>query len=253
MRIAVPSVLVIAVVGAWTDGLGWRQALLLNGLSHREWSEPQWYYWFVEAIVYILLVTAALIAIPAVDRWERRHSFGVPFSLAVAALLTRYGVVGAVDNGDHIHRAHVVFWLFALGWAAARAERPAQRWLLTALVLGSVPGFFDEGVRNAYVAAGLILLIWARSLPIPRWAAAPLSVLAAASLWIYLLHWQVYPHWEYSVPWFATLASLAVGVAGWWLAGALQRALSRTVGVGSESIDGGRGNKWRPREVVAQQ
>ena len=106
MRIAVPSVLVIAVVGAWTDGLGWRQALLLNGLSHREWSEPQWYYWFVEAIVYILLVTAALIAIPAVDRWERRHSFGVPFSLAVAALLTRYGVVGAVDNGDHIHRAH---------------------------------------------------------------------------------------------------------------------------------------------------
>ena len=38
------------------------------------------------------------------------------------------------------------------------------------------------------------------------------SVLASASLWIYLTHWQVYPHLEVDHPLLATLASLLVGV-----------------------------------------
>ena len=49
-RIAVPSVLVIATVSLWTPGLGWRQALLLNGvLGPSGWAEPAWHYWFIEA------------------------------------------------------------------------------------------------------------------------------------------------------------------------------------------------------------
>jgi peptidoglycan/LPS O-acetylase OafA/YrhL len=39
--------------------------------------------------------------------------------------------------------------------------------------------------------------------------------LAGASLWIYLLHWQVYPHLEDDVPALATVLSLLVGVLAW--------------------------------------
>ncbi len=212
-RIAIPAVLVIAVVSLWTEGLGWRQALLVNGLGQQAWSEPAWYYWFIEVLVTILVMVAALFAVPGVDRLERRLPFALPVALALLALVTRYGVVPTA--GDQIHRAHVVFWLFALGWAAARARTPAHRVLLTAIALGSVPGFFDEGARNAYVAAGLAALVWLPTLRVPDALARSAGTLAGASLWIYLLHWQVYPHLEYRIPWLATVLSLLAGVLAW--------------------------------------
>jgi hypothetical protein len=43
------------------------------------------------------------------------------------------------------------------------------------------------------------------------------GVLAAASMWIYLVHWQVYPHLEYRNPPLATLLSLVAGVVAWRL------------------------------------
>jgi acyl-coenzyme A synthetase/AMP-(fatty) acid ligase len=226
LRVAVPSVLVIATVSMWTEGLGWRQALLLNGLTSRHWAEPGWYYWFVEAIVYLFVVLAALAAVPALDRLERAHPFWLPFGLALAALVTRYGLVGL--PGDNVHRVHVVFWIFAIGWAAARATARRHRVLLSALTVLTLPGFFDQAARDAYVALGLLALIWLPGLRLPGWLARTAGVLAAASLWIYLLHWQVYPHLEDSLPWLATLLSLLVGVVAAWLAARVTRATSRS-------------------------
>ncbi len=232
-RIAVPAVLVIATVSLWTDGLGWRQALLVNGLGDQAWSEPAWYYWFIEALVSILVVVAALFAVPGVDRLERRLPFALPVALALLALVTRYGVVPTA--GDQIHRAHVVFWLFALGWAAARARTPAHRWLLTAIALASVPGFFDEGARNAYVAAGLVALVWLPTLRLPDALARLTGTLAAASLWTYLVHWQVYPHLEHRIPWLATVLSLLAGVVAWRLAERVTAAVRRRARAGVPS------------------
>jgi acyl-CoA synthetase (AMP-forming)/AMP-acid ligase II len=214
-RIAVPSVAVIALVSLWTDGIGWRQAMLVNGITTRHWSEPGWYYWFVEAAVYLVLVVAAFVAVPRLDRLERRHPFWLPFGLAAAALVTRYGLVGV--PGDNLHRAHVVFWLFAIGWAAARASRHLHRVLLSVMAVATVPGFFDEGARDAYVAVGLLVLVWLPTVRLPQSAARVIGLLAASSLWIYLLHWQVYPHLEYRIPWLATVLSLGVGVGAWLL------------------------------------
>ena len=64
-----------------------------------------------------------------------------------AELLTRYDVV-SLFSGDEIHRAHVVFWLFALGWAAVKASRNLHRVLVSVLVVATVPGFFDDPARE---------------------------------------------------------------------------------------------------------
>ncbi len=215
-RIAVPSALVIATVSLFVDGLGWRQILLVNGLTSRTWTEPGWHYWFIEALVHILLLMALLLAIPGVARLERRWSFGFPFALAVAGLLTRYGVVG-LGGTDEIHRAHVIFWLFAVGWAAAKATSQRHRVLLTLLVVASVPGFFQGFERNAYVVVGMLILLWLPLVRVPHVVARVAGVLAGASLWIYLVHWQVYPHLEYRIPWLATVLALAAGVLAWQL------------------------------------
>lgn len=210
-RIAVPSALVIGIVSLFTDGLGWRQILLLNSLTTSTWSEPGWYYWFIEALVYTLMVLALLMAIPWVARLEARHRFALPFGLALAGLFTRYGAV-SVGGADEIHRAHVIFWLFALGWATAKADRLAHRMLLSALLVASVPGFFSGFERNAYVVVGMLLLVWVAQVRVPVVAGRMAGRLAGASLWIYLVHWQVYPWWEYRIPLVATLLSLAAGV-----------------------------------------
>jgi len=210
-RIAVPSALVIALVSLWTPGLGWAQILLVNGLKHTWWTEPAWHYWFIEASVHTLLVLALLLAVPAVDRAERRWPFALPFALALVGLLTRYEVVG-LRGGDDMHRAHVVFWLFAIGWATARASSRRHRVMLSVLVVATMPGFFGEPWREAYVVLGVLLLVWVPQVRVSARLAGLASMLAGASMWIYLVHWEVYPWLEHRIPVLATLSALAAGV-----------------------------------------
>ncbi len=218
-RIVVPSVLWLGAVAATTHQVGWTNVLLLNAVAGpSSWAEPQWWYWFIEALVGILLAMTAAMAVPWFDRLERRWSFWLPVALAGLGLLTRYDVV-ELAPGDEIHRASVVFWLFALGWATVKATQTWQRALVSALVLVSVPGFFGEPAREAIVVGGMLLLVWLRAVRVPGWLARTSGVLAAASLHIYLVHWQIYPHLEDRFPLLATLLSLAGGVLFWQAAG----------------------------------
>jgi acyl-CoA synthetase (AMP-forming)/AMP-acid ligase II len=212
-RVAVPSVLWLVAVTLVGSAYPWQTALLLNGvLGPPSWREPAWHLWFIEALVAVLLAVAALVAVPAVDRLERRQPFWLPVALAVTALATRYDWV-ELRGGDEIHRAHVVFWLVALGWATARATGPGHRALVTVLVVATVPGFFGDPGREAVVVGGFLALVWLRTVRVPAPVARACTVLAAASLWTYLTHWQVYPHLEDRWPWAAVAASLAVGIA----------------------------------------
>jgi len=219
-RVAGPSMLVIGLASLGTRELGWAQILLVNGFFGPEgWSEPQWHYWFIECALTLTVLAALLLAVPAIDRLARRAPFWLPLGLAVLGLVPRYEVLPAVfPDGDFIHRAHAVFWLFALGWAAAKASTVGHRLLVSAVVVLAVPGFFVGDVeRDAIVVAGLLALVWVSRVRLPAVAARLGGVLAAASMWIYLVHWQVYPHLEYRNPPLATLLSLVAGVVAWRL------------------------------------
>ena len=217
-RIVVPSVLWLTFAAATSEKYGPLNVVLLNGvLGSRGWTDS-WQYWFVEALVWTLVGVTALLAVPAVDRLERRHAFWLPYGLALAALLTRYDVVRLFD-GDVIHRAHVLLWLFALGWAAARAPSWRHRLLVSLTVLATVPGFFDgQYAREAVVVVGMLLLTWVRQVRVPVTVARCAGVLGAASLYIYLSHWQIYPAYEFELPWLATGLSLVAGIAFWFVA-----------------------------------
>ena len=217
-RIVVPSVLWIGFAAAFLTPYSWKNVLLLNGvLGPEQWAEPEWHYWFIEALVYTLLALTLVMALPLVDRIERRWSFWLPMMLAGLGLLTRYEVV-EIMGGDVVHRANVIFWLFALGWATVKATSNRHRLLVTAMVVATVPGFFDDIEREAVVGVGLLLLVWVRSLRVPASVARMAGVLASASLYIYLAHWQIYPYLEDSFPFLATVLALAGGVLFWRLA-----------------------------------
>ncbi|MFC5808476.1 AMP-binding protein [Streptomyces heilongjiangensis] len=213
-RIALPSAAWITAAVLATGRYDPANALLLNSLVDQGPERYEWHYWFVEALLYFLVALTLLLAFPLVDRLERRHAFGVPLALLAIGLLGRYDLAGLAPARFHLGPT-VVFWLFALGWAAARATTARRRLLLTAVLLLATPGLFqpDQQLRTAVVITGLTLLIWVPALP----SLGPLNrltgLLAGSSLYIYLTHFQVYPHLQDDSPVLALLASLAVGIA----------------------------------------
>lgn len=227
-RVVVPSVVVIGAVAAVSREITWKQAALLTAFTEWSWSEPRWSYWFVEALALAVLVLAAILAVPAVDRATRRRPFATPVVLTLVLLPTRYDLVGM--PGDHVHRAHGVLWLLTLGWAMSQARTTRQRLVVSALVLALVPGFFSVGGldRHVYLTLGLLALTWVPQVRLPALLAPVVGVVAASSLWIYLLHWRVYPWLEVDFPLLATLLSLAVGVVA---AGVVRRGGAALAGV----------------------
>jgi acyl-CoA synthetase (AMP-forming)/AMP-acid ligase II len=230
--IAVPAVLWIGGVAVTTGYYDPSTALLLNGVFGQQavWTE-QWQFWFLEAIIWTLVGVAALLAIPAIDRFERRHPFGLACTLLVVALVARVLVIGGIE-AVHVERYAVlgVAAFIMLGWLIARADTVARRIIASCAVLMVAPGFFGEPLREAIIVAGCLLLCWLPVLRVPRVLVPVVVVLAASSMYVYLTHWQVYPPIEEVSPALAMLASFAVGIAAWWLARAAGRAGGRLRG-----------------------
>ncbi|UVE96687.1 AMP-binding protein [Dietzia sp. B32] len=236
-RIAVPAVVWLLLVTPLTSRYHWYSPLLATHfLGPRSWSDDRWWnpwqMWFVEATVYLLLGVAALMAVPAVSRLDRRWPFALPATLVGLGLLVRFAVIDLGGGPLVWYSAPAVLWLFGLGWAVARAEPggsapgphravPAATWArlaCSAVALVCVPGWFGHPEREVVIVAGILALIWIPSVRLPRPVVRVVTPLAAASLFIYLTHFLVYPPIrDAGHPWVSWAASLAVGVCAWWL------------------------------------
>ena len=226
-QIAVPSMAWIGLVALLTGSYTVETVLFLNGLLGSETWTVQWQFWFLEALIWTLLLLTALMMTPACDRVERRWPFGVAVGFLATGLALRYVRVGVEAGVTERYTAAAVFWCFALGWAAAKAETLWQRLLVTAAGAVSVLGFFGDLQREAVVAAGILLLVWLPGVRAPKPLVKALGVVASSSLYIYLTHWQVYPHLEVDHSLLAVVCSLAVGVGYWKLSKPVTRELSR--------------------------
>ncbi|MFD3695115.1 AMP-binding protein [Streptomyces sp. NPDC058646] len=224
-RIAVPSMAWIGCMLLLNDDYTLANLALLDSVFGPEDSKTGMQFWFIEALVYILVATVAVLAVPAVDRAERRFPYALPLMIAAVGLLTRYDLLGLPDR-SRIPDAITVFWLFALGWAAAKATTSRQRLLVTAAAVATVPGFFpgDPG-REAIVIAAFALLVWVPTLPSRERVNRLAGLLATSSLYIYLTHWQIFPLIEGFSRHLAFLASLVFGIAYAAAANRLMRTL----------------------------
>jgi acyl-CoA synthetase (AMP-forming)/AMP-acid ligase II len=229
-RLAVPSVLFIGLLVWLTDAYSLANIVLLNhvfGAPH--WTQA-WSFWFIEVLVTILVVLAILLAVPAVRGIERRRPVLLPALLLVVGLLLRPDVLGSAEATMRYGRPQLVFWLFALGWLIQLCTGLTDRILVSVLVLVTLTGYFpDEPVRGLVVQTGLILLTWLPAVPVPRLLTPVLRCLAAASLWIYLTHWVVWPPlFAAGVPRLIVVgACLVAGVVASWGVTHLEVALRR--------------------------
>ncbi len=209
-RIVLPSVAFIGFAYLITDKYSPANVVLLNAVIGPEEVTTQWHFWFVEVLVYLLAGITALLAVPWIDRAEKRFPLVLPLLLLSAGLLTRYDLF---DPG--IPHTAPTLWLFAVGWAAARTRHALQRCALTVVAALTIPGFFDNPYRELTVLIGFLLLLWLPSIPVPAGLRRVTVLVASASLHIYLVHWLVYPPLAAVSPALAVVGSLTAGIAYW--------------------------------------
>ena len=231
-RVAVPSVIYISLLAALTDRYGLANAVLLNHVFGPQRWRLAWSFWFIEVLVAILVALALVLAIPAVRRLERRHRTLLPALMLGLGLLVRPDVLGPADATLRYYRPMPVFWLFALGWLIQVSAGTVGRLLASGLVLVTLGDYFPtEPARGQVVQLGLTLLIWLPALPVPRLLGTIVRRVAAASLWIYLTHWTVWPVLlDAGLPrTVIVLGCLVVGVATADAVGVLQTLATRLI------------------------
>lgn len=251
--IAVPSIMWVAVTLILTEDYHASNLLLANKFLGPHDSMTAGRLWFVEVLFWILVALTAVCALPATDRWERRRPFAVAAAFLAFGLVLRYDLPG-FGLGREAWFTVFAFWFFAAGWAAAKATATWQRFIVTAVLMVGVHGYFGNTGRETLVMAGFALLIWLPAVRCPVVVAAGCGVLAEASLYTYLTHYQIYPLFgDHRV--LGVLAALAFGVTLTYLANATRTRLarrggSRRIAVGDQPLlCQGRGD----RTVGAQQ
>ncbi|NGY64461.1 AMP-binding protein [Lentzea sp. NEAU-D13] len=208
--IAVPTSLWLTYRVAATDDVTIDNVLLVNNFTRVGAAG----YWFVEVVVHVLLLCALVFAVPAIRRWEQRHGYAFALALLGLTLALRFTV-----DGDFFARNMTTLgaaWFVALGWLAHRSPALWQKCLVVVVLVVMVPGRMEDLSREIVVIAGVIVLLSLARVPVPRRLLTPVSLLASASLAIYLTHYAVFPHLQPEVPspivW---VVCVAVGCAVW--------------------------------------
>ncbi|MFI6674094.1 AMP-binding protein [Kribbella sp. NPDC050470] len=207
VAVVVPSVTVAAVMLFGFGSAGWSNVAMVHWLVRPLELNI---FWFVEALVVIIIGTVAVLAVPRIRAAYAADPWRTAMIALVILLVPRY-VVLSLYPGPLRGLPGTVAWLFVAGVAIAVADSRKRRLVTTVVaVVAAVEFFIGEGERNLAIMVGLTVLALVPALPVPRVLVRPLAVLAAASLHIYLVQFQVFE--VFSGPIIQFTAAIAIGL-----------------------------------------
>lgn len=226
--VAIPT-MAVALFGMVTTGrYGWSNVFLGHWLFGDPTSGPtRNEFWFIDALVASLLVITAVLSLPVVRQAWQRDSWRVATVIAVVALVPRFVIVA--QSGGHMQAIMpTTFWLFALGAAAAYADTRTRRLVTLGLaVVGGATFFPDDMTRNLTILAGIAALVLVARVRIPARLLPVVTVLAAASLYVYLVQFLVLSAFQHDVV--ETVAAITAGCLLWRVADRPMRRLQDLV------------------------
>ncbi len=223
LGVVVPTAAVALVMVTVFGGAHWSNVVLLHWAVQPGTGNI---FWFVEALVLSLVAVTALLSVRRLRAAYMRDPWQVAFLLTLVLLLPRY-VVLALSDGPVRGLPWTVAWLFAAGLAIAVADSTPRRLLGAAVAVVGTVGYFPATERNLVIIVGLCLLALVPAVVVPRVLVRPIGVVAAASLHVYLVQFQVFAFFSSSVLKFA--AALAVGLLLWWVSNGVLRQLQQLV------------------------
>ena len=190
--IAIPAIVWIAFALVVTNDYTAANLLLADKFLGPEDSMTAGRLWFVEVVVWVLAALALVCWLPIADRWERRRPFAFALAFLALGMALRYDAFG-FGLGNEAWFTVLAFWFFAIGWAAAKSSTVWQRLAVTVVLAIGIVGYFGQPGRETLVFVALTLLIWLPAIRCPSALTVAAGLVAEASLFIYLTHYQVYP------------------------------------------------------------
>ncbi|MGE3588741.1 MAG: hypothetical protein AB7L17_13545, partial [Ilumatobacteraceae bacterium] len=240
-RVAVPTIAWAAVGLMLGVSYGVGTVLLVNNyVGPASHAGDHWHFWFIEVLVHLVVAVTLLLAIPPVRRLERRFPYALPLALLAGTLVMRMEWAWLDDWYNLRFRTHGIAWFFVLGWLVQRSESIGKKLLTSVLVALLVPDFFRYAPREWFIVVALVALVWFREVPVPRRIVPLVSTVAAASMWILITHFTIWPPLTRAFPLpVAYLATLAAGVVIWF---AVDRTTSAVSALVRRAV-GGRANR----------
>ena len=207
ITIVVPATAVAAVMVFGFRSIHWSNLALVHWLVRPRDINI---FWFVEALLLLSAITTAVLAVPRLRAAYEADPWRIAMVVLAVLLVPRYLVL-VLFEGPVRGLPGTVAWLFVAGIAMAVAGTRRRRAVTAVVAAGATVGFFPEWERNLIIAGGLALLALVATMPVPSLIVRPLGILAAASLHVYLVQFQVFAFFDKPIKQF--VASLATGLA----------------------------------------
>lgn len=216
IRVAIPTFFVVIAMQLWAQNFEPKPPLLISN-----WFDPQEYhvayYYFAEIYMQLLLVVAALLAIPKVRQWFRDHPMISSTVLIVVATAVSWQVEKVWDTNYLYHRTPIWYlWTVGAGMLIASARSMRDRLLAMAIVTVAVVEHHGLTSASAYITGGVAFLLFLPEISVPSWVKISVSEIAASSMFMYLSHYQVKSLiirvFHGPMPWLALFAAIGFGI-----------------------------------------
>jgi hypothetical protein len=148
-------------------------------------------WWFLEAYLWCIFLFSLLFQIRPLRKMVVSHPW--PFSLLLFSGTFAIHQVGEfVPNWPIFYDVSpfMLAYLFAIGWCVFAAKSIRQRCVTTILALIALDLFplADVAISKQMYIAAVTMLIWIPAVPLHRWLGKGLTIIASASLHIYIVH-----------------------------------------------------------------
>ncbi|WP_151641208.1 AMP-binding protein [Corynebacterium sp. 11A] len=188
LAVVLPTVLLVLVGMATTDRYGLSNLLFIHWWRPSEGASGS--LWFIESYVLGLILIMGLLSIPTVYRRYRHEPFVTACVLTGVFLILRFAV-GAWDIVQTRFEPPGAMWFIAAGIMISQARSRRQKLLAaTILVAGSVT-LFEHVTQWVYVMVVSAILLSEVRLPVPCAIVRPVGLIASASLYIYLIQFDI--------------------------------------------------------------
>jgi peptidoglycan/LPS O-acetylase OafA/YrhL len=182
-------------------------------------------FWFLQALFQCRLIYAVLFGLGPLRNWARTAPWRLGLGLLAAFLALRYAALLIFHHQALANRTpDAVLYALALGWTLQQTRTVPQRVLLSCVALGLAAlnliapwrfGSVNDITEAVWLGCACLLIIWVRGVTLPHPAKVAVTLVAAASYYIYLVHWPVLAVLNHQVG----VRSAFVGVAGAVVAG----------------------------------
>lgn len=216
LRVAIPTVLVVILMQLIARTFELKPLLLIsNWFDSHEYRIA--YYYFAEIYMQLLLVIAALLAIPKMREWMRARPMLTCTILIVAATVLS-GLVDRVWDTNYLyHRTPIWYlWTVGCGMVMACARDPKSRLVAMAIVGATVMYHFGFTSGGGYIIGASALLLFWPEIRVPAPVKTVVAEIAGSSMFMYLSHFQikslVVRLFHGPLPWLALFGAIGFGI-----------------------------------------